>query len=241
MKQIIGSLLSIAVLLSIAGCKNDCEPQTSVGSIIGFVNLIPWNDQAIDDFSGVKVSIDNTSIFAFTDSNGKFELKNVHAGTYDITVTKEGFGTYRQFSIPYAGGPAPGAIPYIDPGYSPTIILGKIPTYIISNFSMSTVNGKVTLNIQTPVPSALIRVYLNDGATVSSTEFKYAFSVDIENETYFNEFPILSSMSKKTFKVIAYPANRNYSAGTYYLDQATNRRIYTSLGTPTPISEVAFP
>ncbi len=232
MKQIIGSLFSIAVLLSVAGCKSDCEPQSSVGSIVGFVKLVSENQQPFADNGGAKVSIDNTSIFAITDSKGKYELKNVRAGTYDITVTKDGFGTYRQFSISYAGGPAPGTIPNIH-GHIP-IILGQIPTFTISGFSSSIVNNETMLSFDTSIPSGIVLVFFNDGSTVSSNQFENFFFAYSGN---YRHSDILEGFSKKKYKMIAYPCNLN----TYYYDRETNFDLFTSLGTPTPIIEVTFP
>ena len=72
------------------------------GTMTGFVRLVDENG---DDLSsgGVKVSVDGTNFSTLSDSSGKWTLSDVTAGTYDISFSKEGFGTNKVVSFSFVG------------------------------------------------------------------------------------------------------------------------------------------
>lgn len=219
------------------GCKKDDDPKPT-GSIVGFVNLFAKSGTLLDDFSGATVSIDNTKIISTTDEYGKFELKNVTPGTYDITITKPGFGEYRQFSIPYAGGPAPGGIPTINTytGISPTIVIGEIPSSSVTSFKFVSNDSTLALNGTTSATNGAVLIFLSKGATVSNKIYDHFVFATVENGVF--NFDLLNAFQQgSNFKAVAYTANVN---STIYIDRNTNKRIYTSLGSASNVVSVTI-
>ncbi|MFM8914197.1 MAG: carboxypeptidase-like regulatory domain-containing protein [Flammeovirgaceae bacterium] len=229
-------LLVLIVAIVAFGCKKDDELPT--GSIIGFVNLYSKSGSALDDFSGANVSIDNTKIVTTTDSDGKFELKNVPPGTYDISITKPGFGDYKQFSIPYAGPPAPGGIPAINTytGTSPTIVIGEIPLFTLTDFSFDNLDGRLLIQGTASTANGVVIIYLSKGSKASNKDYDSFLLATVENGSFTYDitgvFP-----SGSNLKIIAYPTN---SYSTIYIDRNTNKRIYTSLGKASSVINVTI-
>lgn len=85
-----------------------------MGTILGRVRVIDTNDHSLNSAS-VTVILDGTAIQSVTDSNGIFRISNVPAGSYNVTITKPGFGTCRVFEVT-ALGPATTVIPELTLG-----------------------------------------------------------------------------------------------------------------------------
>lgn len=114
-------MITVCSLLGLlTGCKKDTI-QMLEGNIVGFVSLIDESGREMMDRSGVKIQIENTAYKAVTNQDGRFELKNVQAGTYNILIHKEGFGRCQQFSFQFVGGELPALLRsttlYQQPGY----------------------------------------------------------------------------------------------------------------------------
>lgn len=126
MKKSIKMLCFLAVSMSIiTACKGpqgDIGPQGTSGTIgatgkdanrlkgdiTGFVNLSDEIGNSIAK-DGMKVTLVGSSpeISGTTNEDGKYELKGVESGTYDLTFTKTNFGTFRRLSVAHLGGNAP--------------------------------------------------------------------------------------------------------------------------------------
>jgi hypothetical protein len=105
-------VLAIFVFLS---CKQlPTSPGTGSANVRGEISLSNGYGSLTQSYSGVKVSIDGTSLAAITDDTGFYELKNVPGGTYNFTLSKPGFGTVRWFGVSIQGG-------------------GNVPVYINQN------------------------------------------------------------------------------------------------------------
>lgn len=96
-----GALLSIlnlrravilcAALLS-AACHDDGPRK---GTVAGTVLLQDAWANRLDDFSGVRIALDDGAASTFTDQTGAWHINEVPTGTHDITFTKTGFGMVR--------------------------------------------------------------------------------------------------------------------------------------------------
>ncbi len=99
------SILAILLTLSITGCKNTITQPDLTGNMVGYV-------YTFDEYNNLLEKHDNVLVTALgighyttkTDINGRFEFKGLHAGTYEIDMEKEGFGTMKQFGIQHLGG-----------------------------------------------------------------------------------------------------------------------------------------
>jgi len=85
------------------------ENVSAKGDIQGKVILYDIFGQPLTDNSGATVSLDNTSPLqqAVTTADGSFTISSVHAGTYDLTIQKQGYGTMPYFNFAHAGTPSP--------------------------------------------------------------------------------------------------------------------------------------
>ena len=63
------------------------------GNIAGLILLYDEDGKTLTNRSGVTVSIDNSTVSTKTGIDGKFLFDSIPAGTYDISYSKEGFGT----------------------------------------------------------------------------------------------------------------------------------------------------
>ena len=63
--------------------------QTQYGSMAGYV----YNSSNNTRIQGAKVSLINTSLYAYTDSNGNYTINNIPAGTYTVKVEAQGYET----------------------------------------------------------------------------------------------------------------------------------------------------
>jgi hypothetical protein len=103
-------LLLIVCVGFLSACKSSTAPDGS-NTIAGLVVLYDStgldSDTAavtLSDFSGIDVSIDGTTHKTVTDRDGHFKFDNIPNGTYSITATKAGFGTYHWFEQPVVNG-----------------------------------------------------------------------------------------------------------------------------------------
>ncbi|MFI5201720.1 MAG: carboxypeptidase-like regulatory domain-containing protein, partial [Candidatus Kapaibacterium sp.] len=84
-------LLGLAV---VAGCKNSTIVQNSdVGSFRGNVALINAEGDTLSNYAGATAHIEGTVFQATSNAAGDWEIDNVPAGIYNISLTKPGFDT----------------------------------------------------------------------------------------------------------------------------------------------------
>jgi hypothetical protein len=75
------------------------------GSLVGYVFTFDEYANRLYDQSNVQVTALGLDHFSIrTDKNGRFEFKDLPAGTYELHVEKEGFGTMKQFGVQHLGG-----------------------------------------------------------------------------------------------------------------------------------------
>lgn len=97
--------LGIALILLLACNKNSNQHSITVpdviqaekrrGNISGAIRLFDMDGKSIADGSGVTITIDQTNVSTQSNSQGKWTLDSIPFGTYDLTISKAGFGTSR--------------------------------------------------------------------------------------------------------------------------------------------------
>jgi hypothetical protein len=115
MKKIILLLFGIAVFTS---CTKQSDPVTNyiythsdsalVGDMVGFVDLYDSTYTSyiygiVSGHEGAVVSLDGTPFHTTTDSLGKWTLKNIPAGTYNISITKDGYALIKEVAYKFIG------------------------------------------------------------------------------------------------------------------------------------------
>ncbi len=165
MKKIILLLLCL-LLLNISSCIQD---QTTITDnyLIGSVKLYD-DGQTPADNSGMIVTVQGTEpeISGITDVDGKFSLKNVPKGEYNLVYKKEGYGTYIETGLINDGNGVVGVTPS----------LGKLSTADVLGFAYEQTEDTIYLH-----------VYLNPPADASHIKYvRYFFYKDTTNFENFN-------------------------------------------------------
>lgn len=106
-KMTIGLLLAIFVCFGYACKKWDTDNPTyppKKGSVSGKVILYDTTGRRLPSAAGVTVTLDSNRYTAVTNDSGVYVMQHVPRGSYDVSFTKNGYGTYRLFNQEHTGG-----------------------------------------------------------------------------------------------------------------------------------------
>jgi hypothetical protein len=102
----------IAAILFISCGKNSDHHTITVPDVIqanntranitGTIFLYDEDGTKLSNNGYVTVSIDNSTVSTTTDASGKFHLDSIPAGTYDISYSRDGFGTGKIMGLYHA-------------------------------------------------------------------------------------------------------------------------------------------
>jgi hypothetical protein len=121
-------IFSIFAIFIACAEQDEFEPYLK-GDIIGNAYCFNEYGNALEDFSGIKVTTEpDRKYSAVTNKEGRYVLKGVVNGTYDLSFEKEGFGTMKLFSIQHLGG-SPTVVSYYYDEEVP-FLFGNITTEI---------------------------------------------------------------------------------------------------------------
>ncbi len=211
-------LLIINILSLLLGCKKDEENQFLVGDIVGFVGLYDEEGIEVEDKSGVEVSISGLSITATTDENGRYELKDVPAGTYILNYSKDDYGVYKIFAYQFVGGNVPSLV------YERSMY--KQSSLNVKSLDISLEDETIYVTYETDETTyTACRFFLNDSSNVSNLNFDYCtdrMSLKTISKTHFT-WPIFLdripySLGDEIYLVV-YFYNINDGSGYYNLKQ----------------------
>jgi hypothetical protein len=241
------NILMISILL--VGCKedkghNDKPVNTLKGSMSGFVVLVDSMGLKENDNSGATIVIDGTNYWTVSDSIGKWSIKDVPAGIYDIIISKPGYSTYK-IKHPFVGG---------GDDFLYKFRISKLPTYHISDIfvGLTSNNQNVTINANLSSQSnESVMIFFNHASTVSSDPTDYIGFTSanstvngsinsisyILNPTQWRNMGV-SSGEKIYYRI--YPNTKNgYNS---YVDPETGKEIFLSLGSePSNIDSLIVP
>jgi hypothetical protein len=96
--------LLFCMLLCVSCTKEDEYDPHINGSIIGYAMLTDQYGNVLDDHSGITVYTEPFRNFAKTDITGRFEIKGVPTGTYNLRFEKKGFGAMWYPEVHHLGG-----------------------------------------------------------------------------------------------------------------------------------------
>src|SRR5688500_3977107 len=99
-------IVFLAFFVLIVSCDSNISSENPAadqmkGNIIGYVT---YYDTVYTDFvsndrrkilSGAAVQVEGTPFSAVSDSNGRWEIHGLPAGTYSVTCSKEGYATVK--------------------------------------------------------------------------------------------------------------------------------------------------
>ena len=219
------------------------------GNLKGYISQYDLSGAKIlTNLAGDTVKMDGTSSFAITDANGLYTFSNINTGSYNLTVTKPGFGLNKIQSIPFTGGS-------VDEYRS--VGISKTPTINVNNFTASDtiVGGSNSIKLRVYVTSALYAqtavIFVGNPGASSVT------ATSGSNSTYYtiNVNPNATSATKIIATTDLYDAG--YTAGgvataffaaylvggntaaSSYIDQTNNRTVFTAIS-PAPLLASAF-
>jgi hypothetical protein len=96
-------ILGLFTLCSITSCRvQTSPPDSATADVMGLVVLD--SGMFLPTPSGVTVSLEGTNFSTITDDSGRFELKNVPGGTYNVRWSKPGYGDVRYIGAAIQGG-----------------------------------------------------------------------------------------------------------------------------------------
>jgi hypothetical protein len=174
-KITIGLLLAICVCFGYACKKWDVDnpkyPPLK-GAVSGKVILYDTSGTRLPSAAGVTVTLDSSRYTAVTNDSGVYVIPHVPRGSYDVSFTKSGYGTYRLFNQEHTGGAQMTQLATVDVGQ----IYEGPATHDQYIFSLgSPVNPEIWADMYTtyPVqnPSAGIS-YFSERPDVSPTNYR---------------------------------------------------------------------
>lgn len=99
------SFLLLSFIISSCGSDEPNDPGDKLfGVLTGQIELVDEFGRVMTDHSGAVITVEGTDHSATTDAQGYWRLENLPAGTYVISMAKEGFITMKEFGVAFVGG-----------------------------------------------------------------------------------------------------------------------------------------
>jgi hypothetical protein len=225
------------------GAQGNTGPALT-GNLKGYISHYDLSGAKIlTNLAGDSVKLDGTTNYTITDANGLYTFANLVTGSYNLTITKPGFGLNKIQSIPFTGGTTD---EYRNAGIS------KSPTTNLTNFTASdtVVGGANSIKLRVYTAPQLyaqtVVVFVgNPGAstvTASSGSNSTYYTININpNATATTKIIATTDLydagfgggGMATAYYAAYLVGGNTSASSY-VDQSNNRTVFTAIS-PTPL------
>ncbi len=229
-KKILALLSTLPILMF--GCNSSVTGLT--GNLIGYAHLYDLSGAhlATSLDSGITVKVEETGRHTKTAEDGRWELSGLATGTYTISFSYPGYGTYKRVGSQYVGG---GQV------YFGTQSLYQIPLFYVSNF-LATTSGSIgltgTFSGTLPTGTRNVRYFVGTTSAVSSDPAKYLYTNTTSASSTSTTFSASISsaslgatgvgiLSGQTVYIVAYA--EGYTPNSY-LDFATGRSYYPDLG-----------
>lgn len=242
-KQLI--IIYLILFSVVTSCTKEEDPADAPGkgSITGKVRLA-------DEFGviapkhGEVTATTQTGKNGLTTDNGSYLIYGLKDGTFDLTISKYGYGSYKRFGIPVSN--------YANTELTGIDTIGKVSTSIISALSvaLNPVDSTWTFNCNvSPVPDVDhprgIRLFFSNSPGVNSSDYDYSPSskwMATTGNGAINGFTAADFLSNgfskgDTVYVIAY-GESFYS--NVYTDPATQKKIYPNVNVEHPSNVAMF-
>ncbi len=241
------SIIAILVSVGLTGCKDTITQPELTGSLVGFVYTFDEFANLLDDHSNVKITALGLDQFSTsTDKKGRFEFKNLPAGTYELHMEKEGFGTLKQFGVQHLGGqPTTLSLSYDGSINSSAFFIYQMPTSEILSLSIEkdTLSGNFSFTGDPP-QDFLMTIYCSTVNGFENSDARYVTGVYLYNvdgifkgrvyglESVFQpgEEVFYTACFHNTIGAIESFDNRIIAGISSYFDYSANTIIYPNLG-----------
>lgn len=235
------------VALVLTGCRKTITEPDLAGSLVGFVYTFDEYASLLEDHSNVRVTAVGSGQFStHSDKLGRFEFKDLPAGTYELIFEKAGFGTLNQFGIQHLGGkPTTLGMSFGTSTNGSAFFIYQMPTIQIAGFSVDKDTLTADLVFSTPPPHYLaFQIYYSgiDGFDVSEAEFVNLLFLERKNNVYKGRLYDLESHFENGEKIyfrvrelnrreaIVLYNNKVVLGIDYFNDLTTNAIIYPNIG-----------
>jgi hypothetical protein len=224
--------LGISVLFT--GCGEEIIHKVGVtGSLRGTVNgFVSGTGSSVLADAEIVLEGSDPLITLRTASNGKFETELV-TGTYNLVISKPGYGTYKILGYSFVGGDNQTIIP--------PVTIYKLPTILIKDASVTatryynTVSTAFTVINDTDDSQAVTygqyRYFLSTEADVSPANYQDTGILggyyQAGSQTFYKNFSADRYPAGTNFYVIIYPCIEAYLS---YLDLETGKEVFASMG-----------
>jgi hypothetical protein len=179
-KFILSFVIALLINVIFFSCTKDGLLPDLKGSLVGYVYTFDEYARLLDDHSNVLItSVGLKPYETHTDNTGRFEFKGLPAGTYELHIEKEGFGTMKQFGIKHLGGKPTVLGLSLIYDYSEAFFIYQIPTSEIQNLSIENDTLTASFNFTGIAPDHMsVQLYF-------STEPDFTITKDLLNRNVY--------------------------------------------------------
>jgi hypothetical protein len=265
LKTIVAIGLLLLPLLITACNKSSDNPLSKssdgsgvTGTLSGWAQLVDIHNHYLNDNSGITVTAEGTSFSATTAASGKWSITGLPSGTYTISFSKAGFGTYKEIGYQFVGG-GNTYLPDVQMRSMPAGTIGSLSARALDTMAADTAGGpterikhiEVEASIQVS-PAQVdsvgdVRLFIGLSNSVSSLPGSFAFFKDFYDEPgnlrgkltiRREELAQYGIAPGTTLYLVACVINRS---GTIYYDPDLHGLVYSSVSAPSSVVSVVVP
>ncbi|MCU4164761.1 carboxypeptidase-like regulatory domain-containing protein [Carboxylicivirga caseinilyticus] len=239
MKNLI--LLTILLIIAFCSCKkNEILPIDLKGTIQGTWYTRDEFGNTVDDRIKVVIQLEGSDplIKTETDIEGRYVLNNIPTGTYNLIISKDGYGEFQTQGLQIVGGD--------EPLYSGGFLVQKSSTRVSNLYLELDDNGllylKGIIHQNNPWGMVFVRFYFHNSEDISSINYLKTMNL-IVSEPNGSEFSFRLYDNYKTgdfaSKLHAIAYGESEWSGGYY-DIASQQYVITTLGEASNVAKIEF-
>jgi hypothetical protein len=171
------AILVTSVVVLFLSCTEDILVPDLSGNLVGYVLTYDEFGRPVEEKEDVTITAIGPGVFTTrTNAKGRFELKGLSAGTYELMAEKEGFGTEKKISIKHLGGKPTIIGLDVDGSTFDAFHLCHIPLTTVESmvFENDSLTGTFNFPEEPPYPYQQVLIALSDQedfATTSSLKY----------------------------------------------------------------------
>jgi hypothetical protein len=237
----VGNIFILMLLLY--GCEKSEVSINLKSTLKGHISPYDVHGAREEQKDNILVFLDGSEpeLTALTDTAGNYEINNIPTGTYNLVISKEGYGENQYQGLQLVGGSDP--VRFNSSIYKkPDVLVNNLSLDVISGTEIY-VEGDVDLGNTQDVQTYRIEYFIHNESNPSKNNYEMTQSdaFFIADGTHFRTrlqtSNILFSSGKKIF-VIAYSFN---PSDWGYYDLLSGSRVITSLGAGSNVASTTIP